>query len=211
MREFSLALGLYSTEDMNNNLFAFYYASCVRNRPNNYNPSQYFWDISTNNHYDSINPFSYTTIKSPVRRLVHRLITLSVTGRYSSKEKVTLADLFYLHNMDGGELVDLPWHVARFLSDKAKGIQKKSKIKRAHLIRRIARHFRLMSTAALRLVTRGQETTLYDVVKFSELGIVRFNGLAQAEIVDEMLDGSDEEVDAVEARRAQEENEGSPR
>ncbi|GJY44246.1 hypothetical protein Tco_0432459 [Tanacetum coccineum] len=70
---------------------------------------------------------------------------------YFVKEKVTLADLFYLHSMDGGELVDVPWHVAKFMCDKAKGVQKKSKIIGAHLIRRIARYFGLMSTAALRL------------------------------------------------------------
>nr|GEX50468.1 hypothetical protein [Tanacetum cinerariifolium] len=86
-----------------------------------------------------------------------------------------------------------------------------SKIIRAHLIGRITRLFRLMSTAALRLVTRGQETILYDVVKMGELGIVRFNGLRHAEIVDEILDNNDEEAEAAEKRKAQKDNEGSPR
>ncbi|GKB47781.1 hypothetical protein Tco_0898534 [Tanacetum coccineum] len=133
IREFSVALGLYSVEGMNNNLFAFYHANCK--------------SLLLHHH------------QSPVHRLVHRLLTLSVTGRYSGKGKVTLADLFYLHSMDGGEFVDIPWHVARFLNDKAKGVQKKSKIVGAHLIGRIPRHFGLMSSAALRVVTRGQETT----------------------------------------------------
>ncbi|GKC50018.1 hypothetical protein Tco_1072763, partial [Tanacetum coccineum] len=75
--------------------------------------------------------------------------------------------------MDGGEMVDIPWHVARFLSDEAKGVQKKNKIMRAHLIGRIARHFKLVSTSAL-----------------------RFNGLRQVEIVDEILDDSDAEAEA---------------
>ncbi|GJS32881.1 zinc finger, CCHC-type containing protein [Tanacetum coccineum] len=81
----------------------------------------------------------------------------------------------------------------------------------AHLIGRIAIHFGLMSTTALRLVTRGQETTLIDVVKLGKLGIVRFNSFRHVEIVNEMLDNSDEEADAAEARRAQKENKGSPR
>ncbi|GJV49296.1 hypothetical protein Tco_1439508, partial [Tanacetum coccineum] len=42
-------------------------------------------------------------------------------GRHSGKEKVTLDDLFLLHSMDGGVSVDVPWHVAKFLYDKAKG------------------------------------------------------------------------------------------
>nr|GEU30266.1 hypothetical protein [Tanacetum cinerariifolium] len=71
-------------------------------------------------------------------------------GRYSVKEKVTLANIFYLHSMDGRELVDVPWHVAKFLCDK-------------------------------------------DI----------------AEIVNDKLDDSGEEANAVEARRAQKENERS--
>ncbi|GJX40902.1 hypothetical protein Tco_0255892 [Tanacetum coccineum] len=146
MRQFSLALRLYSAKEMNNNLFAFYHAACVRNKPNNYDPNPYFRDISSKNHFDSSNPFSYTTIKNLIHRLVHRLLTLFMPGIYSAKEK------------------------------------KKSKIMGAYLIGRLARHFGLMSTTALKLVTRGQETTLYDVVKLGELGIFRFNGLGHAEI-----------------------------
>ncbi|GJU00440.1 hypothetical protein Tco_1110778 [Tanacetum coccineum] len=70
------------------------------------------------------------------------VVELDVNDTYSGKEKVTLVDLFYLHIMDGGELVDVPCH---------------------------------------------------------------------AKIVNEILDDSDEEADADKARRAQEENEGSPR
>ncbi|GJW57686.1 reverse transcriptase domain-containing protein [Tanacetum coccineum] len=73
---------------------------------------------------------------------------------------------------------------------------RESKIIGAHLIGRIAIHFGLMSTTALRLVTRGQETTLIDVVKLGKLGIVRFNSFRHVEIVNEMLDNSDEEADA---------------
>ncbi|GJS23964.1 hypothetical protein Tco_0452596 [Tanacetum coccineum] len=118
MRQFSLALGLYSTDKMNNNLYVIYHENCVRNRPNNYKPTPYVMDISTKNHYET--PVSYSTIKNPIRRLVHKLLTLTITGRYSIKEKITLADLFYLRSMDGGELVDVPWHVSKLLCDKAK-------------------------------------------------------------------------------------------
>ncbi|GKA28950.1 hypothetical protein Tco_0715195 [Tanacetum coccineum] len=73
-----------------------------------------------------------------------QLLTLTNTGRYSVKEKVTLANLFYLHSMDGGELVDVPWHVVKFLCDKAKGV-----------------------------ITRGQETQLLDLAKLGELGMAQ--------------------------------------
>nr|GEV24470.1 hypothetical protein [Tanacetum cinerariifolium] len=100
-------------------------------------------------------------------------------GRFSAREKVTIANLFYFHSMNRGMIV--PWQVAKFLADKAK---------------------------ALSVVTRGQDTALYDVVKLEDLRIVKFNGVRLAEMVDEMLDNSDEEAKAAEARRAQGEDNG---
>ncbi|GJT96795.1 retrovirus-related pol polyprotein from transposon TNT 1-94 [Tanacetum coccineum] len=91
--------------------------------------------------------------------------------RHNAKEKVTLEDLFFLHNMDGGALVDVPWNIAKFLFDKAKGAKKKSMIVGAYLIGRIA----------------------------------RYNGLGLEELVDDMLNNSEDEATAAEARRAQDE------
>ncbi|GJW33780.1 retrovirus-related pol polyprotein from transposon TNT 1-94 [Tanacetum coccineum] len=53
-----------------------------RNMPVNYNPTQYVLTMTSDTH--------------------HR--------RHSRKEKVTLDDLFLLHNMDGGVSVDVPWY-----------------------------------------------------------------------------------------------------
>ncbi|GJS26452.1 hypothetical protein Tco_0487072 [Tanacetum coccineum] len=94
------------------------------------------------------------------------LLSTSKTSppRFTTKEKVTLADWFYLHNMDRGMLLVVPWQVAKFLSDKAK-------------------------------------------VQLEEFGIVKFNGLGQAEMVGQILDDSDKEEEAARARRAQDENE----
>ncbi|GJV25290.1 hypothetical protein Tco_1377985 [Tanacetum coccineum] len=39
-------------------------------------------------------------------------------GRHGANEKVTLDDLFLLHSMDGGEMVDVSWTAAKFLSEK---------------------------------------------------------------------------------------------
>ncbi|GKD80298.1 hypothetical protein Tco_1342919, partial [Tanacetum coccineum] len=69
--------------------------------------------------------------------------------RHSAKEKVTLDDLFLLHSMDRGEMVDVPWTMAKFLSDKAKGYKKKS------LIVRVARSYWLMAPTYMRIVTLG--------------------------------------------------------
>ncbi|GJT54317.1 hypothetical protein Tco_0989371 [Tanacetum coccineum] len=208
IRQFILAVGLYTEEEMNNNLFEFFCDTCIRNMPNNYNLTIYYIDITTRNHYDSRHPPSYTTIKNPIHRLVYRFLALSIAGRHNAKEKVTLEDLFFVHNMDGGALVDVPWNIAKFLFDKAKGAKKKSMIVGAHLIGMIARYYGLMTNAYLRRVTLGQGTTLLNIVKLVELGICRYNGLGLGELVDDMLDNSKDEVTAAEAKRAQDEADG---
>ncbi|GJU83325.1 hypothetical protein Tco_1285690 [Tanacetum coccineum] len=205
MRQFILALGLYTEEEINNNLFGLFCDACFRNRPNNYNLTDYCIGITTRNHYDSRHPPSYTTIKSLIRRLVHRLLTLSVAGRHNAREKFTLEYLFFLHSMDGGEMVDVPWNLAKFLSDKAKGYKKKIMIVGANLIGRIARSYGLMSIGYMRIVTLGPKTSLLSVAKLVDLGIYRYNRLGLGELVDDQLDNSGDEVVATEARRAQDE------
>ncbi|GKD19399.1 hypothetical protein Tco_1208557, partial [Tanacetum coccineum] len=106
--------------------------------------------------------------------------------RHSGKEKVTLDDLFLLHSMDGGVSVDVPWHVAKFLCDKAKGSKRKSPIVGAHLIGRIASYYGLMTLGALMNVTLGPETSSMSVAKLVDLGICKYNGLGIGEMVAEI-------------------------
>ncbi|GJU31852.1 hypothetical protein Tco_1175441 [Tanacetum coccineum] len=86
-------------------------------------------------------------------------------SRYSGKEKVTLDDLFLLHCMDGGAKVDVPWHAAKFFTDKAKGYKKKS-----------------------------PETSLFSVAKLVDMGICKYNGLGYGEMVDDLPDNGKDEA-----------------
>nr|GEY14269.1 hypothetical protein [Tanacetum cinerariifolium] len=94
-----------------------------------------------------------------------------IAGRHSGNEKVTLDDLFLLHSLDREGRVDVPWHVAKFFTDKAKGYKKKSPIVGAHLIRKIARSYGLMTQRSLRSFTLGLETSLLSVAKLVDLAI----------------------------------------
>ncbi|GKE98641.1 hypothetical protein Tco_0021992 [Tanacetum coccineum] len=110
--------------------------------------------------------------------------------------------------MHGEEMVDVPWNVAKFLSDKAKGYKKKIMIIGAYFFGRIARSYGLMSPAYMRIVTLSQETSLLNTTKLVELGICKFNALGMRELVYDRLDNSEDEAVAAEARRMREENEG---
>ncbi|GJY03845.1 hypothetical protein Tco_0369785 [Tanacetum coccineum] len=114
-------------------------------------------------------------------------------SRHSGKEKVNLDDLFLLHSMDGGVRVDVPWHVAKFLTNKAKGYKKKSLIVGAHLIGRIARSYELMTPRSLRSVTLGPETSLLNVAKLVDLGICRYNRSGYGELVNDIPDNGEDE------------------
>ncbi|GKC87281.1 hypothetical protein Tco_1147930, partial [Tanacetum coccineum] len=110
--------------------------------------------------------------------------------------------------MDGGERVDVPWTVAKFLSNKANGYKKKSLIVGAYLIRRIGRSYGLMAPSYMRIVTLGHETSLLNVARLVDFGICRYNGLGLGELVDDQLDNSEDEAVAAEARKAQDEEGG---
>nr|GFC02946.1 hypothetical protein [Tanacetum cinerariifolium] len=82
MRQFILDLGLYTPEEMGNNLFMPFYESCFRSRPHNYDPTEYVINITTRDHCDTQHPPSYTSIRNLIRRLVHRLLALSDAGEW---------------------------------------------------------------------------------------------------------------------------------
>ncbi|GKB86326.1 hypothetical protein Tco_0958598 [Tanacetum coccineum] len=131
--------------------------------PINYDPTLYVLNITTRANYDTRHPPSYTSIRNPIRRLVHRLLTLSVAVS-----------------------VDVPSHVAKFLCDKAKGSKRKILIVGAHLIGNIASYYGLMTLGALMNVTLGPETSSMSVAKLVDLGICKYNGLGTGEMVAEI-------------------------
>nr|GEU71477.1 hypothetical protein [Tanacetum cinerariifolium] len=112
---------------------------------------------------------------------------------HSGKKKVTIDDLFLLYNIDGGARVDVPWHLAKFFIDKAKGCKKKSPNVGAHLIRRIVSIYVLMTPGSLRSVTLGLETSLLNVAKLVDLGICRYNVLGYGELVNDIPNNGEDE------------------
>ncbi|GJR19595.1 hypothetical protein Tco_0968122 [Tanacetum coccineum] len=84
-RQFILALGLHTDEEMHSAGFDF---------------------LGTT--------LSYTMIQDLILRLCHRLIACSSAGRSQAPEKVTVTDLFHLRGMDV-DLVNVPYLLARYL------------------------------------------------------------------------------------------------
>jgi hypothetical protein len=165
MMEFILAMGLYTRRQVESDIFQEYYNRCLKGKPHDYNPSVYFLQISNARNYESRAPPSYRSIRCPIRRLVHRLLVVSVRARHSAREKMTMEDIFLMHSMDGGDHVNIPWYLAKFVTKKVNGAQGGSLIQGAHYISRIARSFDLMTPGALASVTIGADTTLIGIPK----------------------------------------------
>ncbi|PWA71303.1 retrotransposon Orf1 [Artemisia annua] len=149
MRQFILAMGLYSRRTLDSAIFQDYHNICLRERPHNYNPLAYYQQISSLAGYESRSPPSYKTIMDPIHRLVHRLLVVSVRARHSAREKMTVEDLFLMHSMDGGDIVDIPWYLAKFMT-------------------------------ALAKMTQIAETSLIEIAKLDEYGIITYNPLNES-------------------------------
>ncbi|GJX30992.1 hypothetical protein Tco_0240847 [Tanacetum coccineum] len=73
---------------------------------------------------------SYVHIRDPMRRLCHRMIVCSISGRGQGAEKVTGVGLFYFQTMDRGT-ANVPYLLAQYLFHHAEGRKSGARLYRA--------------------------------------------------------------------------------
>ncbi|GJU75525.1 hypothetical protein Tco_1272595 [Tanacetum coccineum] len=130
----------------------------------------YWIEISSDRDFLGPAP-SYVLIRDPVRRLCHRMIAYSISGRGQAPEKVTGVDLFYLRSMDRGT-TNVPHLLAQYLFRHAEGRKSGARLSGGHFNGRLAMHFGLVSDEGLRglqVVTR--ELPLIDLHELGRLNI----------------------------------------
>ncbi|GKB59353.1 hypothetical protein Tco_0915539, partial [Tanacetum coccineum] len=103
-RQFILALGLHTGEEMKSLGFARYWSESKRMIPGKGDLHDYWRDISTDGDFLGPPPF-YTLIRDLVLRLCHQMMAHSIAGRSQAPKKVTVTDLFYLKGLDVGSFV----------------------------------------------------------------------------------------------------------
>ncbi|GKE29331.1 hypothetical protein Tco_1444715, partial [Tanacetum coccineum] len=118
-RQFILALGLHTVVEMTEDGFGAYW-DFLRGAP------------------------SYTYIRDPVWRLLHKLISYSISERGQEPEKVTATDLFYLRSMDQGAASVL-YLLAQYFFRHVEGRKSGVRLYGGHFIGRLAHHFGLVS------------------------------------------------------------------
>nr|GEU47788.1 hypothetical protein [Tanacetum cinerariifolium] len=82
------------------------------------------------------------SIRDPRIKLAHRCITMTITGRKDTTNRVTNIDLFYLYCIFGeGIVCNIPYWLAKYL----KGVRHKGVIFRGIFVTKIARSFGLLT------------------------------------------------------------------
>ncbi|GKC26028.1 hypothetical protein Tco_1028178, partial [Tanacetum coccineum] len=85
-RQFILALGLHTAEEMAGDGFEAYWLGSTRAIPDKGDLRDYWTEISSDRDFLGAAP-SYTFIQYPVRRLCHRLISYSISSRGQARRR----------------------------------------------------------------------------------------------------------------------------
>ncbi|GJU38169.1 hypothetical protein Tco_1186523 [Tanacetum coccineum] len=94
-------------------------------------------------------------IRDPMRRLCHRMIAYSISGKGQTPKKMIDVDLFYLRSMDRGT-TNVSHLLAHYLFRHVKGRKSRARLSGGHFIRRLVMHFRLLGR--LYICTRYGDT-----------------------------------------------------
>ncbi|GKD41755.1 hypothetical protein Tco_1261962 [Tanacetum coccineum] len=144
-RQFILALGLHTGEEMESFSFARYWSK--RMIPGKGDLHDYWRDISTDG--DLLGPPpSYTLIRDPVLRLCHMMMAYSIVGSSQAPKKVTVTDFFYLRGLDVGS-VNIPYLLARYLRWFTVGRKSEAHISGGQFVARLVEQFGLLTAEIL--------------------------------------------------------------
>ncbi|GJV79387.1 ribonuclease H-like domain-containing protein [Tanacetum coccineum] len=169
-RQFILALGLHTAEEMAEDGFRAYWLGSERVIPDKGDLNHYWVEISYSRDFLRGAP-CYTYIIDPVRRLCHRLISYNISGRGHAPKKVNATNLFYLCSMDRGA-ANVPYLVAQYLFRHIEGRKSGTRLSRGHFIGRLAHHFGLVSDDGLRgLSVVARNLPLIDIGELVKLNI----------------------------------------
>ncbi|GJW89693.1 hypothetical protein Tco_0167246 [Tanacetum coccineum] len=146
-RQFILALGLHTKEEMQTAVFGVYWAGSARQIPDKGDLRDYWMGISSAGDFLGTSP-SYTAIRDLILRLCHRLIAYSIVRRSQAPENVTVTNLFYLRGMDV-DSVNVPYLLARYLRLFAAGRKSGAHISGGQFVARLAEHFGLLTVEIL--------------------------------------------------------------
>ncbi|GJW76803.1 hypothetical protein Tco_0138485 [Tanacetum coccineum] len=119
---------------------------------------------------------SYVHIKDPVRRLCHKMIACTISGKGQGPKKVTDIDLFYLRSMDR-RTANVPYLLAQYMFRNSEGRKSGARLSGGHFIGHLAEHFGLVSNEGLREGPERQQAAATGAYEADEAGPIADEGL----------------------------------
>ncbi|GKC99620.1 hypothetical protein Tco_1169895 [Tanacetum coccineum] len=153
-RQFIVAMGLHTDEEIAQPGFEAYWTRSERIVPDKGDLRDYWIEISSDRDFLGATP-SYVHIRDHVRRLYHRMIAYTISGRGQGPKKVTGVDFLYLRTMDHGT-ANVPYLLAQYLFHHAEGRKGGARLSGGYFIGRLAMHFGLLGS--LNIYTRYDDT-----------------------------------------------------
>ncbi|GJV37869.1 hypothetical protein Tco_1410346 [Tanacetum coccineum] len=172
-RQFILALGLHTEEEMAEAGFGAYWQGSERVILDKGDLRDYWMEISFDRDFLGPAP-SYVFIQDPVRRLCHKMIACNISegGGQEPEEGIRrIVDLFYLRSMDRGT-ANVLYLLAQYLFRHAEGRKSGARLSEGYFIGCLTAHFGLVSDQGLRgLSLVASELSLIDLHEFGRLNI----------------------------------------
>ncbi|GJW72052.1 hypothetical protein Tco_0128969 [Tanacetum coccineum] len=149
--EFARRLGLYHVDELEEDGFDVYFQGGLRS-DDNFNAQEYWLSISREENL-GLSRSHTSIIRSPVLRVIHKMITYGLCQRTIGYEKIQKNDLWLLSMFDARHqngYANVAWVIARWMKKKGVGTQKESQIFCGQFILKIARKCRVLTDDVVR-------------------------------------------------------------
>lgn len=207
IQELGWRVGLYSRLETKNIHFLPFLQDSLRSTPDDFNAAE-FWASIANGVYD---PHAVeSSLRSPIHRLLHRLISTSLTHRKGA-QKVPQTDLFYLWCLlTPDTYCNIPFALASYLARKATGTRQQSPICGGHFITRLALSYGILTREVTRQLLR-MESKLMGLFYLETMRVIRRSDInGSATILDIDAADDEEEIEKAPEQRRQRRRRRSP-
>ncbi|GJU64058.1 retrotransposon ORF1 [Tanacetum coccineum] len=127
--EFARRLGFYHADELEEDGFDVYFQGGLRS-DDNFNAQEYWLSISREENL-GLSRSHASTIKNPILRVIHKMITYGLCQRTTGYDKIQKNDLWLLSMFDARHqngYANVAWLIARWVKRKGVGTQKESQI-----------------------------------------------------------------------------------
>ncbi|KAJ9546972.1 hypothetical protein OSB04_019515 [Centaurea solstitialis] len=167
--DFALALGIYTQSDVDAPGFEEYMWATSK-RPDGFDPRLAWSILGDGDYHGNLKVKGFLASSD---RLLHRMLIQAVSARSSSEEKVTVQDLWLLEQLSTDDKYpNAPYLIAAQLA-KASGYREGSRIVGGQYVTLLAKHFGVLTDAAIASMTNLGEMGLIDMDQLRGMGVAR--------------------------------------